>query len=41
MLTFLLVLTGVVKYFPEHLLIMQRRITYYLVGQEGEETIFY
>ncbi|KAL0958831.1 hypothetical protein HGRIS_014148 [Hohenbuehelia grisea] len=38
---FILVTTGLVKYFPQHLMIMRRRSTYYLWGQEGDERIFW
>ena len=38
--TFLLVLflTGLIKYLPQHLSIMNRRVAYYLWGQEGDES---
>lgn len=34
---FLLVCSGIVMYFPQHLAVMQRRAIYYLWGQEGGE----
>ncbi|KAJ7040738.1 hypothetical protein C8F04DRAFT_913096, partial [Mycena alexandri] len=34
---FLLVCSGIVMYFPHHLVVMQRRAIYYLWGQEGGE----
>jgi hypothetical protein len=34
---FALFLVGLFKYLPEHVLIMQRRLMYYLWGQEGDE----
>jgi len=33
---FVLVLIGIFKYMPQHLLIMQQRATYYLWGEEGQ-----
>ncbi|KAJ6447908.1 hypothetical protein C8R47DRAFT_1067132 [Mycena vitilis] len=34
---FLLVCSGIVTYFPQHLVVMQRRAVYYLWGQDGGE----
>ncbi|KAG5640476.1 hypothetical protein DXG03_008381 [Asterophora parasitica] len=39
--TVLLVMTGLVKYLPEHISIMQRRAMYYLWGQEGDERLLW
>ncbi|RDB26829.1 hypothetical protein Hypma_005365 [Hypsizygus marmoreus] len=39
--TFILVMTGLVKYLPHHLLLMQRRAVYYLWGQEGDERLLW
>ncbi|KAF5381664.1 hypothetical protein D9615_005462 [Tricholomella constricta] len=39
--TFILVMTGLVKYLPEHIVIMQRRAVYYLWGQEGDERLLW
>jgi hypothetical protein len=36
-LVFALFLVGLFKYLPEHVFIMQRRLMYYLWGQEGDE----
>ncbi|KIM58340.1 hypothetical protein SCLCIDRAFT_128380 [Scleroderma citrinum Foug A] len=35
----LLVLSGLYRYLPEHLFIMQKRASYYLWGQGGDERI--
>lgn len=40
-LTFILVVTGLIKYLPEHLVKMQGRATYYLFGQEGDERLLW
>ncbi|KAG5636483.1 hypothetical protein H0H81_007848 [Sphagnurus paluster] len=40
-ITLILVMTGLVKYLPQHLVIMQRRAVYYLWGQEGDERILW
>ncbi|KAK7052294.1 hypothetical protein R3P38DRAFT_3172617 [Favolaschia claudopus] len=34
---FILVASGIIMYFPQHLAVMQRRAIYYLWGQEGSE----
>ncbi|KAF9259249.1 hypothetical protein L218DRAFT_875237 [Marasmius fiardii PR-910] len=34
---FVLLLTGVVRYLPHHLSVMQRRSAYYLWGNENDE----
>ncbi|KAJ7793935.1 hypothetical protein B0H14DRAFT_133818 [Mycena olivaceomarginata] len=38
---FILVCYGMVMYFPQHLMIMQRRAVYYLWGQEGGERLLW
>lgn len=35
----ILVLTGLFKYLPQHLNVMQRRAAYYLWGPEGDERL--
>ncbi|KAF8664119.1 hypothetical protein AX16_000809 [Volvariella volvacea WC 439] len=36
-----LLLTGLFKYLPQHLVVMQRRAVYYLFGQEGDEKLLW
>ncbi|KAJ7254632.1 hypothetical protein B0H12DRAFT_972904, partial [Mycena haematopus] len=38
---FTLVCSGIVTYFPQHLVVMQRRAVYYLWGQEGGERMLW
>lgn len=38
---FILVLTGLFRYLPRHLVVMQRRAVYYLWGQEGDERLLW
>ena len=38
---FILVVTGLFKYLPHHLVIMRGRAMYYLWGQEGDERILW
>ncbi|KAJ6466913.1 hypothetical protein C8R45DRAFT_938915 [Mycena sanguinolenta] len=38
---FILVCSGIVMYFPQHLMVMQRRAVYYLWGQEGSERMLW
>lgn len=38
---FILVLTGLLRYLPQHLIVMQRRAVYYLWGQEGDERLLW
>jgi len=40
-MTCMLVLTGLFKYLPQHIIIMQRRAMYYIWGQEGDELILW
>ncbi|KAG6864731.1 hypothetical protein C0991_007473 [Blastosporella zonata] len=40
-MSFVLVMTGIFKYLPEHVSLMLRRAMYYLWGQEGDERIFW
>ncbi|KAI6013360.1 hypothetical protein PISMIDRAFT_677159 [Pisolithus microcarpus 441] len=35
----LLLISGLYQYLPEHLFIMQRRASYYLWGQDGDERL--
>jgi len=37
--TFSLLLTGLIKYLPQHLQLMKRRSVYYLSGQEGDDEV--
>lgn len=38
---FVLVLTGLIKYMPHHLVMMQRRAIYYLWGEDGDERLLW
>jgi hypothetical protein len=40
-LLFFLVLSGILKYMPHHLVVMRRRAVYYLWGQEGDERLLW
>ncbi|KAF9465887.1 hypothetical protein BDZ94DRAFT_1132914, partial [Collybia nuda] len=38
---YILVLTGLFRFLPRHLVVMQRRAVYYLWGQEGDERLLW